>query len=206
MSGLALALIKYLGDASMVWWTTGERWTPLDYLGPVHALMSTRMPSAPPSLLPVLAAWALPFLWIGVSMSMRRSLDAGLSAWLAMLFFVPGLSYVYIVAMCLLRAERRGSRPWNRRGRLTRLPSALSIAAGIAIGLGMLALGVYGFHNYGLSLFMGTPFVVGAVTACLLNRRYPATSRETQEVVAITLVCIGGIALVTAAEGAVCCW
>src|SRR4051812_16261803 len=87
VSGLALASIKYLGDAFLVWLATRQLWTPLDYLGPVHALISSRMPSAPPWLLPILAGWALPFLWIGVSMSMRRSLDAGLSAWLAMLFF-----------------------------------------------------------------------------------------------------------------------
>lgn len=206
VSGIALALIKYLGDASMVWWATGQRWTPLDYLGPVHALISSRMPTAPPSLLPVLAAWALPFLWVGVSMSMRRSLDAGLSAWLAMLFFVPGLSYLYIVAMCLLpsRERRLAGRELPKEAD-TRLPGALlSIAAGIAIGLGMLVVGVYGFRSYGLSLFLGTPFVVGAVTAFLFNRRFPATSRETQEVAAITLVCVGGIALLTAAEGAVC--
>jgi hypothetical protein len=45
---------------------------------------------------------------------------------------------------------------------------------------------------------------VGALTAFLFNRRYPATVRETQEIVLMTIFCIGGAALVTAAEGAIC--
>jgi hypothetical protein len=85
------------------------------------------------------------------------------------------------------------------------LPSALlAIAVGMTIGLGVLALSVYGLSSYGLSLFLGTPFVIGALTAFLFNRRYPASARETQQVVLMTLACVGGVLLVTAAEGALC--
>src|SRR3989442_11978283 len=33
--------------------------------------------------------WTLPFLWIGVAMTLRRVVDAGRSPWLALAFFVP---------------------------------------------------------------------------------------------------------------------
>ncbi len=86
-----------------------------------------------------------------------------------------------------------------------RLPGALlSIAAGIAIGLGMMALSVYALRLYGTSLFIGTPFVMGAVTAFLFNRRYPASVRETLQVVAMTTLCVAGIAMLMAVEGALC--
>jgi hypothetical protein len=68
----------------------------------------------------------------------------------------------------------------------------------------MLALSVYGLASYGLSLFLGTPFIIGALTAFLFNRRYPASGRETQQVVLMTLACVGGVLLVTASEGALC--
>ena len=205
-SGIVLAALKYAGDVTLVWLATRRLWSPLDYLSPVHALVSARLTDAPPSLLPLLAAWALPFLWVGISMSMRRALDAGWSAWVALLFFVPGLSYVFMAAMSVLpHREREASarvvpRPYERR-----LPGALlAIAVGASIGLGMLALSVYSLGSYGVSLFLGTPFVIGALTSFLFNRRYPASMRETHEVVLMTLAVIGGVALLTAAEGAVC--
>jgi uncharacterized membrane protein YhaH (DUF805 family) len=206
LSGLGLAALKYAGDVFLVWRATGRLWHPLDYVSPVASLMATKLHMAPPELLPLLALWSLPFLWIGVSMSMRRALDAGRSAWLALLFFVPVVSYLFIAAMAVMPSRARTSaateapRPYEDR-----LPSALmAIAAGVTIGLGMLALSVYGLHSYGVSLFLGTPFVIGALTAYLFNRRYPASGWETQQVVLMTLACIGGIALVTAAEGVVC--
>lgn len=206
LSGLALAALKYAGDALMVWSATGRLWRPVDYLSPVATLLNTKLQMAPASLMPVLAAWSLPFLWIGISMSMRRSLDAGRSAWLGLLFFVPGVSYLFIAVMCLLPSRPpvhppvEVPRPYEHR-----LPSALlAIAAGMTLGLAMLALSVYGLSSYGVSLFLGTPFVIGALTAFLFNRRYPASEGETQQVVLMTLACIGGVMLVTAAEGALC--
>jgi len=206
LSGLALAALKYSGDAFMVWHATGRLWRPLDYLSPLATLLNTRLQMAPASLMPVLAAWSLPFLWIGISMSMRRSIDAGRSAWLGLLFFVPGVSYLFMAAMCLLPSRPARALPTEPpRPYEHRLPSALlAIAAGMTLGLGMLALSVYGLSSYGVSLFLGTPFVIGALTAFLFNRRYPASGRETHQVVLMTLACVGGVMLVTAAEGALC--
>src|SRR6476661_2124392 len=170
LSGLALAALKYAGDAFMVWHATGRLWRPLDYLSPLATLLNTRLQMAPASLMPALAAWSLPFLWIGISMSMRRSIDAGRSAWLGLLFFVPGISYLFIAAMCLLPSREPAWPPIDvPRPHEHRLPSAL----------GMLALSVYALASYGAPLFLGTPFVIGAVTAFLFNRRYPASERET---------------------------
>jgi uncharacterized membrane protein YhaH (DUF805 family) len=206
VSGVVLAALKYAGDVALVWAATGRVWSPADYLSPVHSLMAAKLAGAPPALLPLLAFWTLPFLWIGVSMSMRRALDAGLSAWLALLFFVPGFSYAFMALMSALPSRERQVRAEDAPRRYERrLPRALlAIAAGIALGLGMLALSVYALSSYGVSLFLGTPFVIGALTAFLFNRWYPASGRETQEVVALTIACIGGVALATAQEGAVC--
>jgi uncharacterized membrane protein YhaH (DUF805 family) len=206
VSGVVLALLKYAGDVALVWFASGRFWSPIDYLSPVHSLVAAKLAGAPPALLPLLAIWTLPFLWIGVSMSMRRALDAGLSAWFALLFFVPGFSYAFMALMSVLPSRPQrvaledAPRPYERR-----LPGALlAIAAGIALGLGMLALSVYALSSYGISLFLGTPFVIGALTAFLFNRRYPASRKETQEVVALTIAFIGVITLATAQEGAVC--
>jgi uncharacterized membrane protein YhaH (DUF805 family) len=206
VSGLALAALKYAGDVALVWLATGRIWSPVDYLSPVQALVSAKLTVAPPSLLPVLAAWALPFLWVGVSMSMRRARDAGWSAWVALLFFVPGVSYAFMALMSVLphRVRAAAAREVPRPNEAYLPGALLAIAAGALLGCGMLALSVYSLNSYGVSLFLGTPFVIGAMTAFLFNRRYPASRRETQEVVFMTLAIIGGVALITAAEGAIC--
>jgi uncharacterized membrane protein YhaH (DUF805 family) len=205
-SGIVLVLLKYAGDVLLVWMGTAQIWRITDYFSPVATLASTKLRTAPPALLPALALWAVPFLWIGISMSMRRALDAGRSAWWALFFFVPGVSYA---CMALLSAlpSRVSSSPAVEKPRVHehRLPSAmLAIAAGAAFGLAMLAFSVYGLASYGLSLFLGTPFVVGALTAYLFNRRYPASASESQQIVLLTLACVAGVAVATAAEGAVC--
>jgi uncharacterized membrane protein YhaH (DUF805 family) len=205
LSGIGLAALKYLGDAAIVWTAAGRAWTPGDYARPAAAVFSERFAAASPWLLLALAAWTLPFLWIAVSMSMRRALDAGRSAWLALLVFVPWARYALMLALALLPARPPGRpaprpRPYERR-----LPSALlAVAAGTLVALGALALSVYGLAAYGLALFLGTPFVVGAITAWIFNRRYPASPGETVEVVTLTLACVGGVLLLVAAEGALC--
>jgi hypothetical protein len=204
INGVLLAVVKYVVDVAIVYAASGTIWTPLHYFHPLTSLISARTEVVPQSVLAVLAAWALPFMWIGVSMSMRRALNAGLSAWLALLFFVPGVNYAFIAVMCVLPSRPRVvaevPRPWERQ-----LPGALlAMATGAIAGLAMIAIAVFGAQSYGASLFFGTPFLVGAITAFLFNRRYPASGRETQQVVLMTQLLIGGVALLTALDGAVC--
>lgn len=202
--GAALAALKYAGDAGLMA-LAGIRWTPLDYARSVPLLLTDRLAEAPGFVAPMLALWAIPFLWIGITMSIRRLLDAGYSAWWSMLFFVPGLNYALFLWMATA-----GPRPTSQVGAHTdpegqKLPTALlSMAAGTAIGLILLGLAVLQFETYGLSLFMGTPFVLGLATAYLFSSRYRATNREVFEVVAMTLVLVAGFAFLLGFEGVVC--
>ena len=172
LHGFGLATVKYGVDAVLVLTATGEFWTPWSYLVSAPVLLAARFADAPNYLAPTLVVWTLPFLWIGVSMTLRRALDAGLSAWVSLLFFVPMLSYVMMAFLCALptsRRPRQGPRDTPSPLDGSRLPSALlSMAVGAALGLGMLLFSVRFLNNYGLALFMGTPFAVGAVTAFLL--------------------------------------
>lgn len=208
LSGLSLVALKYAGDALLVYAGTDQLWDPFQYQSSVMNLMSGPLKNAPPIVLSAMIVWSIPFLWIGISMSMRRALDAGFTAWFALLFFVPGLKYVMMAALCLVRSEiddRQSPAADRPRPYEARLPSAMmAIASGMLLGLSMLALSVFALRSYGAALFLGTPFIVGAVTAWLFNRRYPASGKETQHIVLMTMACVGGVTLVTAAEGALC--
>jgi uncharacterized membrane protein YhaH (DUF805 family) len=205
LHGVALMATKYAVDTAIIALVAGVIWTPIDYLETGLSFAHSKLRGGPGYLIPILALWTLPFVWIGLTMSIRRALDAGYSAWLALLFFVPLVGYAFMLVMSVLpSAPARWSRERPRPNE-ARLPSALlAIAAGMGLGLGILALNVYVLRSYSASLFVGMPFVVGAVTAYLFNRRYAASARETAEVVALTLAATGGALIGIAAEGAIC--
>lgn len=205
LHGMALMVVKYAGDALIVGLGTGRIWTPVDYLTFAASVMSRTLADAPAITLFLLALWALPFIWIGLSMSLRRALDAGRSAWLSLLFFVPYANYAFMLAMTALPSATRRRRAPPPRPHEAKLPSALlAIGAGAALGLAMIGLSVSMLATYGVGLFLGTPVVVGAITAFLFARRYPATVGETIEVAVMALLVTAGAVVLLAVEGVVC--
>jgi len=94
--GLGLTVFKYAIDALLVWQFAGIVWTPLDYISPLLSTRQATLGDAPSWLLPLMVVIALPFLWIGVSMSMRRAVDAGISPGIALLF------WLYIICLSVL--------------------------------------------------------------------------------------------------------
>jgi len=206
LTGFALAFLKYLGDVALIEIGTGRFWKPTDYLQPTHSLLWTTFQGAPSWLIPALILWMFPFLWIGVTLTLRRALDAELSPWLTLLFFVPYVNYVLMAALCIVPSAARDAtlkKPVEMSWR--RLPSALvGISAGVALGIGMVALEAVFGAKYGISLFLGCPFVMGALTAFLFNRRYPATALETVYVTILMFVFVAGALVLLAFEGIVC--
>ncbi len=206
LSGLLLAALKVLGDSAILWLSTGRTWDAEYYWQPVRTLLSISLADAPPTLVPLLAAWTLPFLWIGVSMSVRRAIDSGSSPWLGLLFFMPLVSYIFFAAMCVvpsapLAEAARDEELIPRAG----WPTALrAIASGLAIGLAMVVVSVYVLETYGLALFFGAPFVLGAVTAYVFNRRTLTSLRQTIQLVMLTMAIIAGTVIMVKIEGVLC--
>src|SRR5205809_137992 len=175
-TGLGLMAFKYAVDAGAVALATGRFWSPLDYLLPFYLLRAETPAGAPAWFLPAFVLWTLPFLWIGVAMTLRRAVDAGRSPWLALAFFVPLVNYVVMLALCRLptvplnpREERAGGRAVDARPALV----VYGTAAGLAVALPTILLNVYVLRRYSTSLFLGTPFTLGAVTAYVFNRAAP---------------------------------
>lgn len=205
--GAGLMAFKYAVDALVVHLLYGVVWTPADYLSPLFLDRAAVLSRGPDGFLLVMAAWTLPFLWIGVSMTLRRALDAGFSAWLALLFFVPFLNYGVMLALALApsRPGRRLAATEPRPVLDERLKSALlGVVGGVGLAIGMVLVSVLVFRSYGVSLFMGTPFALGAASAFIHNRGHPRTARQTWEVVTATVLIAGGALLLFAFEGAVC--
>lgn len=206
LNGFTLAAVKYLGDLTLVGLTTGQFWKPTDYLQTTHSLYWTTLPGAPAWIMPALGVWTLPFLWIGVTLTLRRALDAGMSPWWTMGFFIPYFNYALMGALCLIpsSSNKTGSESVIKLGG-KRVPSALlGIGAGVALGIVMVVLGVLFKGQYGLALFFGAPFGMGALTAFLFNRGYPGTLGETILVTISMFMFVAGALFLFAFEGAIC--
>lgn len=212
LAGVTLMAVKYTTDALLVYLWTGRVFHPLDYLNPILAMRAEAVATegtsaAPQALLLLLALLALPYLWIGLSMTMRRAVDAGRSPWWAFLFFAPVVNLALMVTLALLpsRAVASGAPSAPAPVVDARLRSALvGLVAGLAIAGAMTLLSVFVLGAYGASLFMGTPLVMGAAAAWLHNRDHPRRQGETI-VVALTSVFMAGAALLLfALEGILC--
>jgi len=206
--GVGLMAFKYAIDALLIWHFAGRVWTPLNYLSPLLSTRAQLLRGAPPWLLPLLVAIALPFLWIGVSMTMRRAVDAGRSPWIALLFFVPVVNFALMAVLSLLPSRPAVQPPPVES--LTpavdeRLKSGMiGVAASLGITLVTVGIGVYLRRSYSTGLFLGVPFTVGYISSYIYNYRHSRPPGESIVVALASVSIAAGALIVFALEGAVC--
>src|SRR5881397_3328965 len=161
VTGLGLMAFKYAVDAGAVALATGRFWSPLDYLLPFYLLRAEKLAGAPAWFLPAFVLWTLPFLWIGVAMTLRRAVDAGRSPWLALAFFVPLVNYVVMLMLCA--APSRGG-PVRRAPVGVRPASWATVSEALLVavvpGVAMVAICALVLRSYVVTLFLGVPFLM----------------------------------------------
>jgi len=213
VTGLTLMVVKYLVDAIVMRIGANVFWSPIDYLNPSYAVRDVRT-SLTPGLRTALVLWTLPFLWIGASMTVRRAVDAGRSAWGGLLFFVPLVNYVLMIFLCFLPSRPHAPvTPTDEQASSAsaapaidqRIRSAmLGLGVSLAIGFPLAVLCTVMLKSYGLSVFFGTPFVASLVTGFIHNRRETRPVVETGLVATIGLLLVAGSLLLFAVEGMLC--
>ena len=202
--GLGLTAFKYGLDALLIWRFAGIAWTPFDYLSPLLSSRERLLENGPSWLLPVLVLIALPFLWIGVSMSMRRAVDAGASPGLALLFFIPVLNIVLMLGLCI-PVSKTARPPAQVRAATDRFKSAmLGVAAATAITLLSLGVGVYLRQTYSAGFFLGVPFTVGYISSYIYNYSVDRPAGETMLLAWASVTIAAGTLVVFALEGVIC--
>jgi uncharacterized membrane protein YhaH (DUF805 family) len=103
---------------------------------------------------------ALPFIWIGAAMTVRRLRDAGWPVWLVVLFFAPFVNLLFFLVLCFLPSRnlptQREASPWPAVRPLDGIipkselgSAALSVLVTTVIGLMFVALGTSEVGAYG---------------------------------------------------------
>ena len=201
--GAALTALKLAVDVLAVFLVTGKLWKPLDYLAPV---LSTKgfLFARPEWLLAAMAVWALPFLWIGISMTLRRALDAGVSPWIALLFFVPYMNWALLLALAIAPSRPRAPHTIAPAGTRSLKAALLGVAVGTLIGAVSVGLHVLLLHRYSAAVFLGTPFTMGAAAGWFFNRAWLKSLRATAGVGGLAILVAAFALFAVAVEGGVC--
>jgi uncharacterized membrane protein YhaH (DUF805 family) len=206
-AGLMLMVFKYVIDATAIFLVAHVVWTPWDYLFPLLGTHGGKVSNFPSWFQLSLLIWTLPFIWIGVTLMLRRAVDAGRSPAWCSAFFIPILSYAVMLWLAALPSapaapERERSDPWSD---VDRYGSAIfGVLGAAAFGLLAILVSVVGIRNYGWPLFLGTPFIQGMVCGWAFNREHARSVNETNAVVWTSLLLVGGIVFLFAMEGVIC--
>lgn len=189
-------------------WSLFNYWQPLPTAGRITQLGRNQA-----RFLETMVALSLPFVWVGVVMTLKRLRSSGLPNGLAALFFVPFVNLPFFLVLSLL-PEREGvasSTPGRADSWLARvIPESAAGSATFAlvltgvVGLGFVLIGVRLLVNYGWGLFVALPFTMGFASALIYSYRQPRSLPSCVSVAALSIAFLGVGLLALAVEGLVC--
>jgi uncharacterized membrane protein YhaH (DUF805 family) len=213
------ALIGFLGSAVKIALDNvvarlvfDREWGLFSYWSPIsEAAGIFQLSLGDETFLATMVAIALPFIWVGTALTLRRLRDVGLPLLLVVFFFVPVVNIPFLLLLCVYRGQGAES-PATKSAKSLPLAlpsgpfgSALLAALVTAFPGGLLVYGtIEYFQDYGLSLFLALPFVMGFVSTCLYMRKQPRSLLSSVGVTALSMVLLAVGLLFVKIEGAVC--
>lgn len=210
--GFILFVVKHNLDRLIAWFGFGHAWYPWTYLpGWGQAPFSTGV-AQQKDLLLVLATLSLPFIAVGLLLTLRRLRDMGWPLMLVVLFFVPFINLLFFALLCLqpsrpeMTAEERPL-PWWGRTWITESAwgaGALSVVPSALLGFALTLFSTEYLREYGWGLFVGTPFMMGFFSALIysLPRKRTFGACAFSALLSVLLVAIAMLGL--AFEGVIC--
>ena len=211
ITGLVLFALKHNIDRLLAT-VFGYSWGPFNYLvffspdDGIEALSSSHA-----TFYALLVLVALPFIWIGVVLTLRRLRDADLPLWLVVLFFVPLINLIFFVILAAVPGNKsadKSSLLSARIGRLIPESEFGSAVFGIVATAFLTALEVafttYGLGNYGWGLFVGIPFFLGLSSTMIYSFHRPRSLGKCLLVACMSTGLVGAALFALAIEGIIC--
>jgi hypothetical protein len=189
-------------------WGFFNYWAPLGKIGRI-----TNLGRHDALFLETLLALSLPFVWVGVALTLKRLRSAGLPSPLVALFFIPFLNLLFFLLLCLVpersaidKNPKRPGKPIHSRF----IPdnalgsAALSLLFTVPPGIGLALLGARLLVNYGWGLFVALPFAMGFAAALVYGSTAPRTFKACMGVACLSVTLLGVALLAIAIEGVFC--
>ena len=223
--GFLLTLLKQVLDRVVASGLFGKPWSPLTYAltGEIGGVFSLNRDEQ--IFYATMLAVALPFLVIGLVLTVRRLRDAGWPLWCVLLFFAPmPINIVFFIVLSLapsreqvvvgtvgdvidgpvpafskVKSPRRDSRP-----RFSYVRALLAILAPLPVAAVAVYLSAHVLRDYGWSLFVGVPFVLPMVSVVIYGYRRDITSMECTQLGWLWILLVLILLVVSASEGLIC--
>lgn len=207
--GCVLFAVKHNLDRFVATFLFGRPWNVLSYLKSPEGGSETLAQQA--AFYGTLLGMALPFIWVGVALTMRRLRDADWPVGLALLFFVPFVNLPFFLLLSLVPGRTDESRRILRPGAFARIiPESAPGSAAIAVlltavlSVPVIAVGVSVLRQYGAGLFVGLPFALGLSAALLHGYHRPRSWGSCLFVAFLATVLLSVLLMAFAVEGMIC--
>jgi len=210
-----LFAVKYNLDRLVLKVCFDRDWSLLSYFGRPMPWPEGLTPARNPAEFSLLLAIAIPFLWVGVVLCLKRLRSTGLPLGWAVFFVVPIFKWFLFLALALVPEQTRNSTPTppdpgTGKGWLRWFPESTFGSASLAMGLsaalalGATVLSTQLFRQYGWGIFAGAPFCMGFLAALIHSTRKRRTMKESIAVALASVGLAGGALLALAFEGIIC--
>jgi uncharacterized membrane protein YhaH (DUF805 family) len=192
-------------------WSLFNYWIPLD-----RAVRISLLSPSDRVFLFWMLALSLPFIWVGVALTLRRLRAMGVPLWLVALFFAPYLNLLFFLILCIYpsqSAEDLSKPPKERENRTLKriIPEStwgsvtMAMLITSLLGLGATLLSVKtALSAYGLGLFVALPFSLGLVAVLLHGYHEPRNLASCLAVAALSIGLLALLLLALAIEGVIC--
>jgi uncharacterized membrane protein YhaH (DUF805 family) len=206
LTAIVLAGVKYLIDGRIAA-AFGVKWQLLSHLyNPLPFFIALTVRERQSQLYLILWAVAIPFFWICIALTRRRLRDAGKGAGWTLLLFVPFVNLALFLWLTLIPGtsslddteDSQSSMPLKYR---LAIPGVLLAAI---LGLLLAVISTNGLNSYGISLFLGVPFLAGFVASWFLNLNSIRSGGDTA-LASISPIALIGVAMIFFKfEGVIC--
>ena len=214
-AGILLCALKYNLDRFLMWQISGQRWSLLDYTR-LGEYLWPRFPAFNDiGNFATVLGLSLPFMGLGIVLTLRRLRSIPLSPWLALTFFVPVIKFIFFALLCLLpsletrlkeKIAEGGPKAWfgiliPRSGWASALTGIIMAVAGAAV---CVWLGTTVYRNYGWALFVGIPFALGFFSVLVFGYHEARSFKRCMLVSTLVVVAAGLGLMLVAIEGFIC--
>ncbi len=208
--GIVLFTVKYNIDRLIARYFFARDWGVWEYLFP----RSRNLPTAENRVFfTALVIAALPFIWSGCVLTIRRLRSAGLPVWLVVLFFVPVLNlFLFAILFILPPAENRvhvtrKNLAWRLSDLIPKGRFGSALLAVVLSGISAIAFTRFSVHTlnqYGWGLFVGLPFCLGLTSSLIYSYHQERKWGECVLVALLAISIAGGCLFLVAFEGMIC--
>jgi len=191
----------------------GRRFTPLNYwIAPVDAIRIDLLPPSDARFIATMALISLPFIWVGLAMTIRRLRSAGLPLWLVIFFFIPLGNLAFFLLLSLVPSRTQtGTVDAGHSSAVTSLiprdrfgSAAMAVALTAVVGALATYIGVQNLGTYGWGIFVALPFCFGLLSVLIYSYH---ERRSLNSCLAVSILSVGIVALslfAFAIEGLIC--